>query len=846
MSAARERALLRLLADPLERSLAAFLTELQRIIPFDSAVIWASLDEETPEPRAWRRVQPGGALEETELPSGVQPPSPTPLRPDSEVVDHLLVAAQAHREMLFEPGDPPMLVPQVPRGIASELSDPFLLARLHPLRCRRVLRLSFPFSPDKPLDLFLGREGDEPFRQDEIEAAEPLWQALLAAVRRGRQERLSANLSRERSSELSALLEVVRTAGRALEFDELFEELSTAIQTFMDLDAVAVMLDLEGRRTLTFYLVRPLAKQLQEELPRRCHEEFRREAGRDPGFSQVRFHHLPGYDPEGLLLSRSPEIFETLALFRRGEKAGLLAAVAEKGFLSESMSRILTAAAGQASLTIDRLQSGAEAHERQLRAVIDSMSDGVIMTDLDSRVETLNKAAREHLRLFTGMEEPEDLASFGGSDFHDFSAEILAGTRRNASLEVTLPSSRRVLRLTINPLLGPKGAAAGLVVVTSDITEARALQEQIQQAEKLSSLGEMISGVAHELNNPLAAVMGYAQLLQSSRVGPEVHRRLQIVASEAQRCQSIVRNLLSFARKHRPERRLLSMNEVVLSVLSLLAYQLRVEGVEVDARLDDRLPPVHGDFHQLQQVFLNVITNAQQAMKNGEGKKRLLVRSGIAGDRVRVEVQDTGPGIAPEDLPRVFDPFFTTKEVGQGTGLGLSIVFGVVDAHGGKVSARAEPGCGATFIVELPRGGAASDACSVETAEPLPRALPSKSILVVEDEEAVSSLLRDALTDEGHRVDTASDGEKARERLARKDYDLVITDLKMPNEGGRKLYEETVVVRPDLARRFLFATGDVVSGETRLFFERTGLQYLEKPFNVRDLRRLVRQILAEG
>ena len=391
-----------------------------------------------------------------------------------------------------------------------------------------------------------------------------------------------------------------------------------------------------------------------------------------------------------------------------------------------------------------------------------------------------------------------------------------------------------------------KGAAAGLVVVTSDITEARALQEQIQQAEKLSSLGEMISGVAHELNNRLAAVMGYAQLLQSSRVGPEVHRRLQIVASEAQRCQSIVRNLLSFARKHRPERRLLSMNEVVLSVLSLLAYQLRVEGVEVDARLDDRLPPVHGDFHQLQQVFLNVITNAQQAMKNGEGKKRLLVRSGIAGDRVRVEVQDTGPGIAPEDLPRVFDPFFTTKEVGQGTGLGLSIVFGVVDAHGGKVSARAEPGCGATFIVELPRGGAASDACSVETAEPLPRALPSKSILVVEDEEAVSSLLRDALTDEGHRVDTASDGEKARERLARKDYDLVITDLKMPNEGGRKLYEETVVVRPDLARRFLFATGDVVSGETRLFFERTGLQYLEKPFNVRDLRRLVRQILAEG
>jgi CheY-like chemotaxis protein len=253
---------------------------------------------------------------------------------------------------------------------------------------------------------------------------------------------------------------------------------------------------------------------------------------------------------------------------------------------------------------------------------------------------------------------------------------------------------------------------------------------------------------------------------------------------------------------------------------------------------------VKGDFHQLQQVFLNLVTNAQQALKESEGPKRLSVRSSCADGRVRVDVEDSGPGIEQENMDKVFDAFFTTKEAGKGTGLGLSLALETIRSHGGSITVRSDPGSGTHFTVELPPAtSTGSERPRSRESEAPGGPVPSRSILVVEDEENVSRFVRDALTADGHRVETAIDGAEARDRIARREYDLIITDLRMPKIGGRQLYEETSSTRPELARRFIFATGDVLSGEARDFFEKTGRPVLAKPFDVNDLRRLVREAL---
>ncbi len=314
---------------------------------------------------------------------------------------------------------------------------------------------------------------------------------------------------------------------------------------------------------------------------------------------------------------------------------------------------------------------------------------------------------------------------------------MLAEGKPASFAELRVDEPRRIYAVSVSPVGGAAGAPGGIVVVISDVTEARLMEEQLLQSEKLSAIGEMISGVAHELNNPLASVMGFAQLLQDARVGEDVKRKLGLIYSESQRCQRVVQNLLSFARKHRPEKRLLDLNSALQSVLQLLSYQLRVDGVEVRASLDPQLPGIHGDFHLLQQVFLNIINNAHQAMRETAGPRVLEVVSGLRAGRRRPPQGRTGPGSrsatrgpasAPENLKRIFDPFFTTKQPGQGTGLGLSLAFGAVNDHGGRIHARSQPGKGTTFVVELPRGAVAAPVEEAREEAPVaPGAAPPRS-----------------------------------------------------------------------------------------------------------------------
>jgi CheY-like chemotaxis protein/anti-sigma regulatory factor (Ser/Thr protein kinase) len=353
----------------------------------------------------------------------------------------------------------------------------------------------------------------------------------------------------------------------------------------------------------------------------------------------------------------------------------------------------------------------------------------------------------------------------------------------------------------------------------------------------------MISGIAHELNNPLAAVLGYAQLVRSADVDDKLARRLGMIHDEARRCQRIVHNLLSFARRHEPERKPLSLNEVVRSVLGLVGYQLRVAGIDVRCELDPDLPSIHGDRHHLQQAVLNLVTNAHHALEDGGGGGALSLRTRRCRHGVTVEVSDDGPGIPEAHLRRIYDPFFTTKESGRGTGLGLSIVYGIVTAHGGKIRCRSRPALGTTFEIELPRGEPRKPdpAPGREGSAPHPRR--AGRILVIDDEEVVARLICETLAADGHRVVRALGRDDALGRLAESEFDVVVVDLKAPGVSADEFREELCRRQRDPARGVLFVTGDTVSGEPERHAMRSGVGVLHKPFDLDELLDAVRSRL---
>jgi len=374
-------------------------------------------------------------------------------------------------------------------------------------------------------------------------------------------------------------------------------------------------------------------------------------------------------------------------------------------------------------------------------------------------------------------------------------------------------------------------------------------QEQLIQSEKLSAVGEFVAGVAHELNNPLAAVMGFSEILKDTDVGEQPKRYLEMIFKSAQRCQKIVQSLLSFARRHAPERKPVSVNKLVEAVLEIVAYPLRTSNIEVVTKFDPKLPVVMADEHQLQQVFLNIVNNARQALETHQQQSggRIKITTETCEPNVRVIIQDNGPGISEENLRRIFDPFFTTKEVGKGTGLGLSLCYGMIKEHGGNIKPSSRPGEGATFIIELPIAYDFGDAIETLPASVAgtidPREGAGKNVLVIDDEEAILQMVHDGLARSGYRVDTMADGEAALQRLKKQPYDVVFCDWKMPGLNGRQVYERLRESNPGLCRRVIFITGDVINEQMQKFLEVEKRPCLAKPFKLAELRDVIKSVL---
>jgi signal transduction histidine kinase/CheY-like chemotaxis protein len=374
--------------------------------------------------------------------------------------------------------------------------------------------------------------------------------------------------------------------------------------------------------------------------------------------------------------------------------------------------------------------------------------------------------------------------------------------------------------------------------------QARDLYHQLLQAEKLAALGQTISGVAHELNNPLATILTWAERLSQRSVDEQTRRGLDTILAESERAARIVRNLLTFARKRHTTRSMVDLNQVVRETLALRRYEQRLSNINILEAFAAGLPGVFADAHQIQQVLLNLIINAEQAMLGANGRGTLIIRTwhDPQKDAVILEVHDDGPGV-PEDVqPRVFDPFFTTKEVGKGTGLGLTVAYAIVQEHGGRITLKSETG-GASFYVALPVGSTSLKP-AVRDIERAPTVGSGGSVLVVEDEAALGAAVSEALADAGFSVSLASDGLEALERVKERPFDLIVCDLKMPRLDGAAFYRRLEEENAGLARRVLFVTGDVAGTDAERFLEETGCRWLPKPFRLKDLLKVAGEMLG--
>lgn len=494
----------------------------------------------------------------------------------------------------------------------------------------------------------------------------------------------------------------------------------------------------------------------------------------------------------------------------------------------------------------------------------DGAHEGLYIGRLDLHGSTTD-AANAHLKLVLGYppETPTPLV-------HPFEPERFVDADARAALLDRLQKAGavtdHVLRLRrldlsvawveITATAEPDADTGGLRVeaIIRDVGErrrlddqSRGLQTELLQAEKMAALGHTISGVAHELNNPLATILSWAERLSDQPLDEKTRRGLGVILGEAERAARIVRNLLTFARKRQSTRAMVDLNQVIRETLALRAYEQRVSNITLIEALAAGLPLVFADGHQLKQVLLNLVINAEQAMLTSRGRGTLVVRTwhDEAKGAVLLEINDDGPGVPPEVESRIFDPFFTTKEVGKGTGLGLSVAYALVKEHGGRISMESGSAGGASFFVELPVMARA--AAPVAAAAPVPvslEAFKGARVLVVEDEPALSIAVSEALGDAGFVVDRAGDGEEGLTRLAEQSYELIVCDLKMPRIDGMQFYRAMAAATPALSRRVIFVTGDVAGTDAERFLEETGCRWLSKPFRLGDLLRAARDTLS--
>ncbi len=676
---------------------------------------------------------------------------------------------------------------------------------------------------------------------------------------RADRERLSSELSR-RLSELYSLQELTHVLSASLRFDTVVAEVARYAMRALDASGAAVLLAPEHGGAFEVVAAKGfLAVHLQQRV--------------DPESGGLALEAI-GHER---LETRTGPPGTRLALFGEAEARAAVAAplrahgvtvgaivVADKlvGEFTPEDARLLSTAATHAAVVLanarffELVRNGKE----QWEATFDSLAEGIALVDAQARIRRANHG----LATLTDLEIRRVIGQhlchllFGE---HETLREQLDAAKRGVRGPALVHRSDRLgrtLRVAVAPLANPSLEAAAVVVV-EDITDQKRLEGRLIQSEKLASVGTLVSGVAHELNNPLTSIAGLSEFLLEQGVGDDPAREhLRVINDQAERASRIVRNLLSFARKGPVEKAAVDVGDIVQRTVLLLGYELRQSGITVETAVATGLPPVTGNRDQLQQVVLNLLTNAAYALARmpAGAARRIAVSVAEEEGRVVARVRDTGPGIPPDVAAQIFDPFFTTKPPGEGTGLGLFLSFGIAESHGGSLTVDSDPGLGTAFTLSLPPAGLAPEpapgpepvalpAAAPEAgpaAPPAPAAMPRRArrILVVDSDAAVRRTVAVLFAHEGHFVDAAATGGEALQLADARSYDLVIADRR-----AAALDEPFTTalgrLHPEWAGRVIISAASTrppaapVPGQPR---------FLAKPFNLKDLREAAAAVWA--
>ncbi len=516
----------------------------------------------------------------------------------------------------------------------------------------------------------------------------------------------------------------------------------------------------------------------------------------------------------------------------------------------ESLTSALGRLHSDISTNLNRMRDQAFFLEN-LEIVLENCRDMVIMVNEKQYVVFSNRVAKHELGIMPERELRHALAEslLAGADFETAALAFESWDEHDEEMEITRIDGSS-LRLHLTSIITRQHDASAKVLtkilLLRDITDRKRLEAQLYRSEKLASLGQLISGVAHELNNPLAAILGFAEMCRGTTDKEEIARNLEVIDREARRTAHIVENLLNFSRMRSPQRVLIDVHELAERCFNLLAYNFRTRNVQLRRKYDTHLPELDLDEYQMQQVLMNIILNAVQAMEAAEtGNREIAATTHLSADGrfAVIEIADNGPGIATENLNRVFEPFFTTKKTDQGTGLGLSVSLSIVKGHGGTIVVDSRQGEGCCFKILLPL--ATADATSkTGTRTPTVRKQLKGHVLVVDDEPSVLAMTEKILVKTGLTVTATTSLKEAQQALACHGFDLVLADMHMPDGSGTEVWKYVQTNQPQLAGKVIFMTGDPRIGRELATTLGINPHLLLKPFHVNDLRNAVDRCLT--
>jgi PAS domain S-box-containing protein len=507
----------------------------------------------------------------------------------------------------------------------------------------------------------------------------------------------------------------------------------------------------------------------------------------------------------------------------------------------------------------ERIEIEARLHQEQefVRRLVASFPDIIAVMDLEGRFTFVSPRIQDVLghpaRDLVGKALLTQIHRHDVAALTDTFRALTNGELAHAQFEYRTKhadGSWRILRASASPLFDASGRINGVVASARDVTETRAAEKQQLQKEKLAAMGEMMAGVAHELNNPLTAILGISDLMRERAADDSTRRQVEIVLKQARRAAGIVQNLLAFSRPSAIASRKLRPEQAIKQVIEQQQASLRQKNVSIQLEAPEGLPSVEADPRLLQQVFVNLIVNAEQAITSKRDHGTLRVSVEAVDGKIAFVFADDGPGISPEILARIFDPFFTTKRPGGGTGLGLTICLAIVKEHGGTIEVQSSPDAGAEFRVILP--ASRQEASSTSAAAPQGRvsvlqasgALQGRSVYVVDDEESIREIVHEGLAARGMKVDGASSSEEALLHLAAHAYDFVLCDFNLPGLNGEQFFQRMHANAAGGATpKFVFMTGALLDPSTMSSFSEKGASVLQKPFHIAGLAALLTELL---